>query len=543
MQTLFVVCSEPIKKFDRHPILSPSVTVQIGLGKGTRLEAVFERYVTICRTRDPSRRLVEVSDLEFVHSTVLKGSETAEQAALMKDDRIRVREERSHAEKQEKERMKLQRESDQRYYAQMKALLRPDPLLVNDTVLLDCRGKLPNYNQPRVRYPVPCIVSLAGHRCSWLRRKIEAGLAIHKSLESDQKHYSQRDSAEHLRSRQTSPSSATSEGQDSNLSMTRDDEEDDLPIRMVDRSQNDPHLRMPAAAAAAPTAAEIEIEGDDVLEDEVMEELESKKIVVIHDHPPEAIILLLEYCYTNRLPALGVEAFKTAAQTKLLPRELQGNVPPFSLSSGAKKWPNRGEPTVTFEMALSCMELAEEANMPRLSLMCEVAASQLVQSSNVVSSLTVCSRIQKETGNELSRLRQASMDVVLHAKRSVTDKNAFRQALSEGPKLLVPTLLQGLVQAMTDRLDRRSLYEYESRDWQTTAYAYFDQCDRDDDYKRARERRQRRMERHPDGEQPLVVDEYEAMATRKSLKRVRASGHTFRSVLRRTEKRDRRNSR
>ena len=95
---------------------------------------------------------------------------------------------------------------------------------------------------------------------------------------------------------------------------------------------------------------------------------------------------------------------------------------------------------------------------------------------------------------------------------------------------------------MTERMDRRSLYEYENRDWQTTAYAYFDQVDRDDDYKRARERRQRRIERHPEGEQSIVVDEYEALATRKSLKRARAGGHSFRSVLRRPEKRDRRNS-
>lgn len=522
--------------------MSPSVTVQIGLGKGTRLEAVFQRYAQVCREKDQLHRDVEISDLEFVHSTVLKGSETAEQAALMKDDRIRVRAERSHAEKQERERIKLQRDSDLRYFSQMKALLRPDPLLAHGTVLLDCCGTLPNCVQPRVRFPIPCVVSLASHRCHWLQRKIEVGLANQKYSEMDQK--LGKEIAGHLRSRQTSPSSATSEGQDSNVSITRDEDEEDLPIRMVDRSLEHPQRAIQPAAAAAPAAAEIEMEGEDMIEDEVLEDnIGSKPIVVIQDHPSEAVVMLLEYCYTNRLPALGVEAFKVASRTKLLPRENQGNVPPFSLSSSAKKWPNRGDPTVTFEMALACMELAEEAGMPRLSLMCEVAASQLVQSSNVVSALTVCARIQKETGNELSRLRQASMDVVLHAKRSVTEKNGFRQALQEEPKLLVPTLLQGLVQSMTDRMDRRSLYEYENRDWQTTAYAYFDQCDRDDDYKRTRERRQRRMERHPDGEQPLIVDEYEAIATRKSLKRARASGHSFRSVLRRTEKRDRRNSR
>ena len=542
VQALFVVCHEAIKKFPNHPILSPGVTVQIGLGKSTRLESVFERYVKVCKTRDPASREITVNDLEFVHSTVLKGSETYEQAALMKDDRIRVRGERSLAAQQEKERNKIQRESDLHYFTQMKSLLRPDPVLAQDTVLLDCCGTLPNNSQPRVRFLVPCIVSLASHRCSWLRRKIEVALANQKPEDLDQKRRFRADRwLRPSNSQDTARSSAISHGRDANTAFTKE-EDDEEPIQMVDRNQNDDE-RVAAAAAAAPVAAEIEMEGEDQdTEDEAMEEMETRRVVTIEDHPPEAMILLLEYCYSNRVPSLGIEAFKIAAETKLLSREYQGNVPPFPVSSGAKRWPNRGEPTVTFEMALACMELAEEADMPRLSLMCEVAASQLVQSSNVVSALTVCSRIQKETGNEFSRLRQAAMDVVLHAKRSVTDKSAFRQALQEESKLLVPTLLQGLVQSMTERMDRRSLYEYENRDWQTTAYAYFDQCDRDDDYKRNRERRQRRIERHPEGEQPIVVDEYEALATRKSLKRARAGGHSFRSVLRRTEKRDRRNS-
>lgn len=539
------MCNELVKKFENHPILNPGVTVQIGLGKSTRLEAVFKRYVKVCKNRDPLHREILVSDLEFIHATVLKETETAEQAALMKDDRIRVRAERSVASQQEKERNKIQRESDVQYFQQLKGLMRPDPILASDTVLLDCRGTLPSNSQPRIRYPVPCVMSLAGHRCSWLRRKIDVALANQKSEDLDQKQRCRDDNwLPQAGSRDTtSPGSTASDGRGSNMSITKDDEFEEMPIRMIGRSLNDIHGEMrAAAAAAAPAAAEIEMEGEDFLDDEAMEEVEPRRVVVISDHPTEAMVLLLEYCYTNRVASLGVEAFKVAAETKLVPRDHQGNIPPYPISSGAKRWPNRGDPTVTFDMALASLELAEEADMPRLSLMCEVAASQLVNSSNVVSALTVCSRIQNQSGNELPRLRQASMDAVLHGKRSVTDKSVFRHALQEEAKLLVPTLLQGLVQSMTGRMDRRSLYEYENRDWQTTAYAYFDQCDRDDDYKRARERRQRRIERHTEGELSPVAEEYEVSATSNSLKRVRKSGHTFRSVLRRTEKRDRRNS-
>ena len=519
--------------------MTPGITVQIGMGKSTRLESVFERYVKVCTNRDPAHREVLVSDLEFVHAMVLKGSETAEQAALMKDDRIRVRAERSVAAQQEKERNKIQRESDLQYFSQLKGLLRPDPMLASDTVLLDCRGTLPSNTQPRVRFPVPCIMSLAGHRCSWLRRKIEVALANEGPEETDQK---QRYRSDSWLARENSQDTSPESDRGSNMSITKDEEDEEMPIRMVGRDQNDLHVELRVEAAAAPAAAEIEMEREDFVDDEALDDVEPRRVVVIHDHPTEAMVLLLEYCYTNRVPSLGVEAFKVAAETKLSTRDNQGNVPPFPLTSGAKRWPNRGEPTVTFDMALATLELAEEAELPRLSLMCEVAASQLIHSSNVVNALNVCSRIQKENGKQLLRLRQAAMDVVLHAKRSVTDKSVFRHALQEDSKLLVPTLLQGLVQAMTERMDRRDLFAHENRNWQSGAYAYFDQCDRDDDYKRARERRQRRIERHPEGEQPVLAEEYEASAAHNSLKRVRRSGPSFRSVLRRTEKRDRRNS-
>ena len=535
------MCMEQIKKIGPHPVLKPGVTVQIGLGKSTRLESVFERYVKICKNRDPSHRPVSVSDLEFVHALVLKGSETVEQAALMKDDRIRVRAERSVINLQERERAKVQRDSDLVFFQQMKTLLKPDLSSSNDLVYLDCRGQLPIGGSVRGR-PMPCIVSLVGKRCPWLRRQIDFALADEKPTSVDRKAYDRTDSwSRRTSSRDTSPRGEVSEEPD--RSVSRDEEEEDMPIEMVVQNEN---AQAPAAAAAraeiAPDTAIIQSEGDDCLEDETIEEVDSKPTVVIPDHPPQAMVLLLEYCYTNRVPSLGVEAFKASARTRLAARDFQGNIPPYTIASAGKRWPSRGEPTVNFHTALACLELAEEAGLPRLSLMCEVAAAQLVHPSNVMDALTLCGRMKSETGNELSRLRQAAMDIVLHGKRNIADKNAFRNALEADSKLLVPTLLQGLVQTLDQRMDRRQLHEYENRDWQATAYAHFDHIDRDDDYKRARERRQRRIERHPEGEQAVVVDEFEAMATRRPTKKARRTGTSLRSVLRQPEKRNRRNS-
>jgi hypothetical protein len=474
--------------------------------------------------------------MEFVHSTVLKGNETAEQAALMKDDRVRVRPERSAVTQQEKERAKLQREFDHRYFTDMKGLLRPDlnEIPSKDTVVLECQGRLPPpFHGGRYFYQMPCIVSIVNGRCPWLRRIIESALA---NQNDDQKKKPLVSSFFNPGAGQDSLSSAISGGQDSTASMKLDDdeEEDEPPIRMVDRSQVIVQGAL-QAAAAAPAAAEIEMEGEYDVLNEGVQDMGSSRVVVIADHPVEAMQVLLEYCYTNRVVSLGVEAFKVAARTKLDPRGLQGNLAPFSLSSGAKKWPARGQPMISMDATLAALALAEEASMPRLSLMCEVAAAELVSSGNAVKALSMCARIHEETGNNLNRLRQAAMDVLLHhqGKRAADVSESVRLALKSETesKALVPTLLKGLVDSMSERMDSRSLYEYENRDWQTTAFAFFDQVDREDTYRRARERRHRRVERHPDGETSLIVDEYEARASSNSLKRVR--GHSIRPSSRR----------
>ncbi|EJK46191.1 hypothetical protein THAOC_35150, partial [Thalassiosira oceanica] len=134
------------------------------------------------------------------------------------------------------------------------------------------------------------------------------------------------------------------------------------------------------------------------------------------DHSPQAVKLLLEYCYTNRVQSLGHEAFVKSSRF-LNSRDVgtaaakqSGPVSPFR----KHEWPEGGHPTVSLHLALAGIALAEEAHLPRLSLMCEVAASQLVNVKSVVDVLTACSLQQTKTGNRLPMLRKAAMlDCVL----------------------------------------------------------------------------------------------------------------------------------
>jgi hypothetical protein len=134
------------------------------------------------------------------------------------------------------------------------------------------------------------------------------------------------------------------------------------------------------------------------------------------NHSPDAAKLLLEFCYTNRVIPLGCIAFLQSCKSKP-DRKQNEPVPPFSIgsSSGSHHWPNRGEPTVSFPVVVATLALAEEASLPRLSLMCEIAAARLVSSTNVMDALAMYQTQKELTGNSLPRLRKAAMDIVLRS--------------------------------------------------------------------------------------------------------------------------------
>lgn len=417
---LFLICSEEIKGHESHPVLQNGTTVQIGLQKSTKLSAVFARYVAFCNQRtDNHHQRIAVEELEFCHVQVLHGNDTAESAALMKNDHIQVRNNRSAQREQEMEAMRLQREADKEYFKQMRSMLTS-----YSNVTIDCRG-----TTPVLSTKVKCFGPLVAQRCPWMGKLIQA-------------------TDEQL------------------LSETEEDH-----IQVVPQ-QGEEHSH--------PNAARIE--GEDG-EEMLLQSSQANKTIVLN-YPPEAVKILLEYCYTNRVHALGMEAFLTSLRTKPDQKKMIGPVPPFP----QRRWPNKGEPSITFEVAISALKLADEASLPRLALMCEVAAASLVSTSNVVEALILCNDMKRKSGNGLPRLQKAAMETVL-TSRTVMILPSFVNALRENAEALVPTLLSGVSEAIV-------VPEAEEENtWRDKAFEAFERVDLDDELCRERERRKRRQER------------------------------------------------
>ncbi len=174
------------------------------------------------------------------------------------------------------------------------------------------------------------------------------------------------------------------------------------------------------------------------------------------EHPPQAVKLLLEYCYTNRVQSLGHEAFAKASAPMGHPN--LGPVPPFR----RHEWPDGGAPTVSLHLALAGIALAEEAHLPRLSLMCEVAASQLVDGNNVIDVLSACRVQQQRTGNRLLLLRRAAMLDCIMANGSggidlLYSNPTFKSSLNERRGLVVPSLLDGTVEVMPTNMNTKEI--------------------------------------------------------------------------------------
>ena len=478
-----------------HPILRPGVVVSIGLDKNTKLSAVFHRYVDFCNEAKNDR--VFVGDLEFIHCQLLNPNDTAEASALMKSDKIRVRRIRTAEREAEAEKKRLQRDADRNFFSQMRHLMPETGGSRTADIILDCNGKLVDEsgrNQQVLSTAVRAHSSIISKRCRWLgdiiaQTRLEVArrsmVLESNTLEDDEDH--------------NRITRVESDVKSENL-----DEEDDGSIEVLNYS--------PKEEAETSGAAEIEIDDDDEENqsfDEAGKDLEPSPVIASHhhthtgkdllvvtlpNHSPEAVKLLLEYCYTNRVIPLGQDAFIQACKSR--PHKHQGPVPPYQNSaSGSRRWPNAGLPVAPFSVILAGLTLAEEAGMHRLSLMCEVAASQLLCSSNVVEALSLCTAQKAISGNDLARLRKAAMDIVLRSgSRGVVELGrtpAFRRALEERRSVIVPTLLQGTMEAVTSYDKSRGV----KRDSSDITYPSFDELDREDSYKRERERQKRRLER------------------------------------------------
>ena len=439
---LFLECAETIEGFDDHPVLSPGTVVCIGLEKASKLGAVFERFVDFANEHSQNRRLrLQVQDLEFVHCSILRYSDTPEASALMKNDRIRVQKSTRDEKAMETDAIFMQREADRNYFESLRGLM--TDITGSCDIVLDCQGKLLDengLNQEVLRTTLRGHSAILSKRCKWLGRLI-------------------RKAREDLGRRSIVSIPDIDNFRDQHLRVESDDGDDGIaalpyPAEALDDS------RIEGAT---------EIENDDDEEAHCFSSTSRSGSplptssyasdllwVTIPKHPPEAVKLLLEYCYTNSIIPLGQDAFEVAWN----PPDKEGTSPSL-LRPLSRQWPDKSKrknPTVSLATALAGIALAEDANLERMSLMCEVAACNLVESSNVVEALSMCTRQNELTGNPLKRLRKASMALVLRRRDvdHLTTTLSFKRALREPERsaALVPSLLIGAMEAVVAQQTR-----------------------------------------------------------------------------------------
>jgi hypothetical protein len=440
---LFLECSETIEGHENHPVLTPEVTVCIGLEKSTKLALVFERYVAFANEHavDPNQHLLSMGDLEFMHCTILRASDTSEASALMKNDRIHVHQSRRDERALAAESKLLQREADRHYFEHMRGLM--TDLSGSCDILLDCQGKLVDengLNQEVLRTTLRGHSAILSKRCEWLDTLVQKARddlgrrsvitipdqdidGMKEGLPEEINDASARadsDDGDEGIAALPYPAEAHDSSKDQGAAQIENDEEEETgSFACISRSGS------PVVLSSAA--------------------YRNMLWVIIPNHPPEAVKLLLEYCYTNSVLALGQQAFEVAWHT---PDD-------DNISSGrshSRLWTGGKHARVTFATACAGIALAEEAKLPRLSLMCEVTASQLVESSNVVEALSMCTRQEELTGNGLARLRKVAMSYVLRRRgvEMFSRTQAFARAMTDKERsaVLVPSLLVGTMEAM-----------------------------------------------------------------------------------------------
>lgn len=514
--TLFFTCTEVHPSYPNHPVLQLNTTVQIGLDKNVRLEAVMNRYVQVCRERFPEGS-VAVHDLEFVHVQKLDGKDTAESAALMKSDRVQVRPNRSNRKAVEQERIRLERESDKNYYHQLHSMLSGSAgtMQVRDAnVVLDCRGKVKDEDgriQKVLTTPILlyCHDYLLFQRCPWLGDQVRQARANRKAspvaAASSMPPHPCVSPAEHqLRISDDTDNDAN------DRTVVSNEDKVALASGPLPQAAEAP-VRQPESRSMPGGQAEVQlpanaIENDDdemMLHVAVTTNEDKLTWIVLEEYPPDAVKLLLEYVYTNRVVALGAQAFVESCRTKPVAKTLQGPVPPYPLGSQTKRqWPNQGAPTVSLQVTLATLVLANQARLPRLAWMCEVAASLLVSVNSVPPVLELCQSLH-EIGLECVKLRQAAMQIIWTSYRHINYiQPALEEALRKKQVALVPTLLAGTLRAIEEAdvlKSHKFQSEFEpdgtSRDWHWASLETFSLLDREDRYIRDRERRKRRLER------------------------------------------------
>ena len=489
---LYFECDEDLSDIcPNNPLLLRGATVYIGLDKGSKLSAIFKHYCDFINSKSPatrpgSRLYIRPANLEFIHCTTLDAQNTVEASAMMKNDRIRVVRERSKEREAKAEMITLQRQSDRKFFEDLRSLV-PKPSLegMGSDVVLECRGKVKDelgFSQNVLATSVRASSVLIAKRCKWLGQKISAA-------REDMRR----------RAEMTIPSDEVKcESKDAECRLSQSDDEDDIvpsnPLPDADNNNNH------AIAADRVLAAEIEDDEEDEIDagrssakeqastTPLRDVASSNAVWITLQHSPQAVKLLLEYCYTNRVQALGQDAFLKASKfpnpkdVGALAAKQSGPVPPYRKSD----WPNGGAPTVSLHLALAGIALAEEAHMPRFSLMCEVAASKLVDYSNVVDVLAACQTQLQQTGNRLPLLRKVAMLDCVFGKRYF-ENPIFKSNMLARKDLVIPSVLDGSIEVFPSNLESKEVLKKKEK-MQKEKKQIFDMLDESDRNKRLFER-------------------------------------------------------
>eukprot|EP00585_Thalassiosira_rotula_P007311 CAMPEP_0196137226 /NCGR_PEP_ID=MMETSP0910-20130528/5279_1 /TAXON_ID=49265 /ORGANISM="Thalassiosira rotula, Strain GSO102" /LENGTH=772 /DNA_ID=CAMNT_0041397659 /DNA_START=80 /DNA_END=2398 /DNA_ORIENTATION=+ len=523
---LYFECNEDLDDIlcPENPVLKKGTTVYIGLDKNTKLSLVFHQYCKFVNSKIPKRKgvagshngansnvvdSVKMSDFEFLHCTLLDENQTVEASAMMKNDRVMVCRERSRERAVRAEVLRQQRESDRKYFENLRELLpNPTPEGMGCDVVLDCLGKVVDergFSQHVLATTVRANSVLISKRCKWLGQKISSAREdirrrAEMTVPSDEE---KRDLNEG--EREMEDAAIIAEGQKSSQS----EDEDDIIMAEppVVRAGGDGSSI--AGGDSSIGAAKVEDDEDDaciaefkmiakgrgttrmVPESRLHSSSSSSRgnsIWVTLDHSPQAVKLLLEYCYTNRVQSLGLESFIKSSKFSNPKDKQSGPVTPFR----KHEWPEGGLPTVGLHLALAGIALAEEAHVPRLSLMCEIAASQLVDNKNVIDVLGACQLQQQKTGNRLPLLRKAAMMDCIMANGSdgidqLYANPNFRSNLDDRRGLVIPSLLDGTVEVMPVNMNTKDIRKKKDKKALETK-KMFELHDKSDKNKRIMER-------------------------------------------------------
>lgn len=455
---------------------------------------------------------IDYEQLEFSHCSILERNDTAETSALMKNDRISIRRKQTHIRKAKAEDIKAQRDSDRTYFKQLRKLLPDSGSSLKCDVFFHCKGKITDehgYKQEVLTTFVRGHSAMISKRCPWLAKKIQEARHCRENLYHAVVHIPESDASQVVEDQpddQQQPHPPHPQAIDNpNVAVARiisnndeagdDDDDDSIPVYHQNHNDDSGVARIPDPDESQHNHANaVEDDEDDnnsnlfsfqerigngdslfrsnaVPIDEAGVNLRpaspipylggalSDALEVPLLHPPEAVKLLLEYCYTNRVNSLGQEAFAKAFKevdqhsVHKLFRSYTGPVGPYK----SRSWPNHGRPTISLAVALAGIQLAEEANLPRLSLMCEIAASLLLKEQSILESLAFCEQQYRRTDNRLPHLNKAIMlqHVLGRGKKGVdrlSSMASFQRTLNDRRDVVVPSLMHGIMKTVKDTL-------------------------------------------------------------------------------------------